>query len=103
MAPKKTALANQLKRYSPEDDRKIREMWNAYEPIEQIAAAVKRTPGTVRQRVHQLGLKRLNSVARALTWAPKHLAAKRKELGNTRFLERAYKWREEQRRGQAAA
>jgi len=85
-----------VKHFTPEDDRMIRVDWTSYVPAEVIAKKLRRSTAVLRQRVHHLKLRRSPSVTRVMKWAPQHLVAKRRRLGDEGFIAEARQWRKEQ-------
>ena len=83
-----------MKHFSPEDDRVVRTDWANHVLVEVIAKKLRRSPAVVRQRVQHLGLRRSSSVTRVVQWAPPHLVARRRRIGDDAFVREAIAWRE---------
>jgi hypothetical protein len=97
MVNRQTRKGRPQRRFTPEEDRLIRESFLAYVPIESIAAELNRDWGTVRQRIMRLGLHRSHLVSRWLRQASGELASAflAGKLDEAAFLERCRAERDE--------
>jgi len=83
-----------VKHFSPEDDRVVRTDWANHVLVEVIAKKLRRSPAVIRQRVNYLGLRRSSSVTRVMQWAPPHIVARRRRVGDEAFIKEAIAWRQ---------
>jgi hypothetical protein len=92
------------RRFTPEDDARVREWFAAYVPVPEIAQQLGHSVGTIRQRIHHaLKLHRHGYVSACLKWAPDHLRAQMPKMDPQTFRNACFAWRYENGIARSAA
>jgi transposase len=87
-----------VRRFTPEEHATFVKDFLAYVPVEEIAAKLNRSEGTLRARAVYFGLRRSQYVTKAMEWAPEHLRRRVHEMDARQWLAACYAWRDAERR-----
>jgi len=88
-----------MRRFTPEEDAILKDLWRQYVPHAEIAAAIDRSVGTLRQRALKLKLRRNQNLSYALNqYAPEHLKDKIGTIPDHQLLYECRAWKKEKER-----
>jgi len=85
-----------MRRFTPQEDAILRDLWRQYVPHAEIAVAIDRSVGTLRQRALKLKLRRNGNLSYALNqYAPEHLKEKLGTIPDAQLLRECRAWKKE--------
>jgi hypothetical protein len=84
-----------MRRFTPEENARIREWYAAYMPVSEMADRLGRSIGVVNQKIFGLRLHRKGGVLACLKWAPEHLKSRVLEMDAKAFRAACHAWRDE--------